>query len=133
MIDAIHNIKGCMTMCSDIQYQVLGYLCMYVCTCPQCQCAYTFIYLPCPIAIILGTRPITVLAQSTSVNITINGNGEVYTCTLNNQTMDITSGQTVQLTGLAPNTKHTVNCHSVNGSCLEARATFTTGTAYVYI
>ena len=33
------------------------------------------------------------------VNITINGSGEVYTCTLNNQTVNIISGQTVQLTG----------------------------------
>ena len=71
--------------------------------------------------------PITVLAQSTSANITINGSGEVYSCTLNNQTVDITSGQTVQQTGLAPNTTYTVNCHSVKGSCSEARATFTTG------
>ena len=70
--------------------------------------------------------------QSTSVNITISGSGEVYSCTLNNQTVNITSGQTVQQTGLAPSTKYTVNCYSVNDSCREARATFTTGTVYVY-
>ena len=72
--------------------------------------------------------PITVLAQSTSVNITISGSGEVYSCTLNNQTVDITSGQPVQLTGLAPNTKYKINCHSVDDSCLEAEETFITGT-----
>ena len=33
------------------------------------------------------------------VNITISGSGEVYTCTLNNQTVNITSGQPVQQTG----------------------------------
>ena len=65
--------------------------------------------------------------QSTSVNITINGSGEVYSCTLNDQTVNITSGQTVQQTGLTPNTKYTVNCHSVKDSCREARATFITG------
>ena len=75
--------------------------------------------------------PITVLAQSTSVNITISGSGEVYSCTLNNRSVNITSGQTVQRTGLAPNTNYTVNCHSVNDSCLEAKTTFTTGTAYI--
>ena len=92
---------------------------------------YAFIDLLCPIANISGTRPITMLAQSTSANITINGSGEVYSCTLNNQTVNITSGQTVQLTGLTPNTKYKVTCHSVNDSCREARATFTTGTAYI--
>ena len=71
------------------------------------------------------------MLQSENVSYTINGSGEVYSCTLNNQTMDITSGQTVQLTGLAPNTNYTVNCRSVNGSCLEARATFTTGTVII--
>ena len=72
--------------------------------------------------------PITMFEQSTSVNITINGSGEVYSCTLNDQTMDITSGQTVQQTGLAPNTKYTVNCHSVDDSCREAKEAFITGT-----
>ena len=71
--------------------------------------------------------PITVLAQSTSVNVTINGSGEEYSCTLNDQTVNITSGQTFQQTGLAPSTNYTINCHSVNDSCLGARATFTTG------
>ena len=94
---------------------------------------YAFIDLLCPIANISGTRPISMLAaQSTSVNVTISGSGEVYSCTLNNQTVDITSGQTVQqTTGLTPNTNYTVNCYSVNDSCLEARATFTTGTVYI--
>ena len=69
------------------------------------------------------------MAQSRKVNVTISGSGEVYTCTLNDQTVDITSGQPVQQTGLAPNTNYTVNCHSVNDSCLEATpATFMTGT-----
>ena len=82
---------------------------------------------------ISGRMPITVLAQSTNVTITINGSGEVYSCTLNDQTVHITSGQTVQQTGLTPNTTYTVNCHSVNDSCLEATTTtFTTGTVYVY-
>ena len=90
--------------------------------------AYTFIQLFCPTNV-SGKTPITVLAeQSTNVNITINGRGEVYNCTLNNQKVNITAGQPVQLTGLAPNTTYTINCHSVDGSCLEATATFTTGT-----
>ena len=69
-------------------------------------------------------------AQSRNVNITINGSREVYSCTLNNQTVNITSGQTVQqTTGLTPNTKYTVNCYSADDSCLEATtATFMTGT-----
>ena len=78
---------------------------------------------------ISGKMPITVLAQSTSVKVTIYGSGEMYSCTLNNQTVNITSGQTVQLTGLAPNTNYTINCYSVNdNSCLEAKETFITGT-----
>ena len=82
---------------------------------------------------ISGRMPITVLAQSTSVNVTINGSGEVYNCTLNDQTVNITSDHSVQqTTGLAPNTTYTVNCHSVDDSCLEATATFSTGTVYVY-
>ena len=68
------------------------------------------------------------IKQSTNVNIIINGSGEVYSCTLNNQKVNITSGQPDQLTELAPNTTYTINCHSVNDSCLEARANFTTGT-----
>ena len=92
--------------------------------------AYAFIDLLCPITNISGTSLITVLAlQSRKVNITISGSGEVYSCTLNNQTMDITSGQTAaQQTGLTPNTNYTVNCYSVNGRCLEATEAFTTGT-----
>ena len=68
--------------------------------------------------------------QSRKVNITISGSGEVYSCTLNNQTVNITSGQTVQqTTGLTPNTTYTVNCRSVDDSCLEATTTtFMTGT-----
>ena len=82
---------------------------------------------------ISGRMLITVLAQSTSVNITISGSGEVYTCTLNNQTMDITSGQTVQkTTGLTPNTNYTINCRNVDDSCSEATATFTTGMHIMY-
>ena len=92
--------------------------------------AYTYIIadLIHPTVNISGRMPITVLAQSTSVNITISGSGEVYSCTLNDQTVDITSGQTVQqTTGLAPSTNYTINCRSVNDSCSEATATFTTG------
>ena len=70
------------------------------------------------------------IKQSTKVNITINGIGEVYSCTLNNQIVNIISGQPDQLTGLAPNTTYTIKCHSVDDSCLEATATFTTGTVY---
>ena len=68
------------------------------------------------------------IKQSTTINIIINGSGEVYTCTLNKKKVNITSGQPDQLTGLAPNTTYTINCHSVNDSCLEATANFTTGT-----
>ena len=94
------------------------------------KCAYASIDLLCPIANTSGTRHITVsIVQSRKVNITISGSGEVYSCTLNNQTVNITSGQTVQLTGLAPNTTYTVNCYSVDDSCLEATTTtFMTGT-----
>ena len=92
---------------------------------------YAFIDLLCPIANISGRMPITVLAQSTSVNVIISGSGEVYNCTLNDQTVNITSGQPVQQTGLAQNTTYTVTCYGVNDSCREARATFTTGTVYV--
>ena len=118
-----------MTMCSDIQYQASG---TYVCTYVHVHSGYAFIDLLCPIANISGRMPITVLAQSTSVNVIISGSGEVYTCTVNNQTVNITSGQpAAQLTGLSPNTKYTVTCYGMNDSCLEARATFTTGTVYV--
>ena len=97
------------------------------------KCAYAFIDLLCPIANTSGTRHITVsIVQSRKVNITINGSGEVYSCTLNNQTVNITSGQTVQQTGLAPNTNYTVTCYStMSDSCRESRATFTTGTAHL--
>ena len=79
-------------------------------------------------------RPITVsMVQSRSASITINGSGEVYSCTLNNQRVNITSGQTVQLTGLTQRRRYTVNCYSVNGSCLEATTRFTTSMAHLPI
>ena len=71
------------------------------------------------------------VVQSTNANITVSGSGEVYSCTLNNQKVNITSGQPVQLTGLAPNTTYTINCHRVDDSCLEATENFTTGTVYI--
>ena len=107
---------------------VVIYILKYTIT-VRCEYAYITADLFHPTFNISGRMPITVLAQSTSVNITINGSGEVYTCTLNNQTMDITSGQpAAQQTGLTPNTSYTVNCHSVNGRCREATEAFTTGT-----
>ena len=100
----------------------------------RCEYAYIIADLFHPTVNISGRMLITVLAQSTSVNITINGIGEVYTCTLNNQTVNITSGQTVQQTGLIPNTKYTVNCRSVDDSCREATATtFTMGKWLLHI
>ena len=81
-------------------------------------------------------KPIAVsvlMPQSTTVNITINSSGEVYSCTLNNQKMNITSGQPDQLTGLAPNTTYTINCHSVDDRCTEAAANFTTGTYSILV
>ena len=81
---------------------------------------------------ISDARPITVsMVQSRSVVFTINGSGEVYSCTLSKQTVDITSGQTVQQTGLTPSTNYTVNCRSVNDSCLEATTRFTTSMAHL--
>ena len=77
-------------------------------------------------------RPITVsMVQSRTVVFTINDSGEVYSCTPNNRRVNITSGQTVQLTGLTPNTNYTVNCRSVNDSCLEATTRFTTSMAHL--
>ena len=73
--------------------------------------------------------PITVsMVQSTNVIIKIDGKDEMYSCTLNNQKVKITAGQPVPQTGLAPNTTYTVNCHTVDDSCLEAKVNITTGT-----
>ena len=68
------------------------------------------------------------MVQSTKVTITISGTGEMYSCTINNKKVKITSGQAVPQTGLAPNTTYTLNCHHVDDSCIEANTTFTTGT-----
>ena len=100
----------------QIQSQV-----QYVCICMQIHTTV------CPTVTLLGMDVSVLALQSTTVNITISGRGEVYNCTLNNMKVNITSGQPVLVTGLAPNTTYTINCHSVDDSCLEEVTTFTTG------
>ena len=67
------------------------------------------------------------MVQSTNTIIKINGTGGMYSCTINNKKVNITAGQPVPQTGLAPNTTYTLNCHTVDDSNCEANATFTTG------
>ena len=76
-----------------------------------------------------GTKLVSVSSlQSTSVTVTVDGTAdELYSCTMNKQVFNVTAGQPVQRTGLAPDATYTVNCHHVDDSCLETKVNFTTG------
>ena len=114
----MHYTVRALTMCGDI------FMYMYIVSAVHALSYICF----APLLNLSGRTLITVsMVQSTNVIITINGTGEMYSCTINNKKVNITEGQPVQWTGLAPNTTYTLNCHSVVDSCLEANTAFTTG------
>ena len=68
--------------------------------------------------------------QTTNVTVTVMDTTEeilMYNCTVNNQSFMIIAGRPTAVPGFESNTMYTINCHSVNDSCLEAKETFTTG------